>query len=39
MFNDKIEHALKEWENGKKANKIAFTEENAKQRFDFHQSS
>ena len=34
MINDKIEHALKEWENGKKANKFAFSEENAKLRYD-----
>jgi len=30
----KIEHALKEWENGKKAHKAAFTEDSAKHRFD-----
>jgi hypothetical protein len=29
----KIEHALKEWENGKKAHKVAFSEESAKQRW------
>lgn len=36
MFNDKIEHALKEWLNGKKANVFAFSEDNVKLRFDFH---
>ena len=35
----KIQHALKEWENGKKANKVAFTEDNAKQRSEFKISS
>jgi hypothetical protein len=33
MFSIKIEHALKEWENGKKAHKVAFSEDSAKQRF------
>lgn len=36
MFIVKIEHALKEWENGKKAYKVAFSEDSAKQRFDSH---
>jgi len=31
----KIEHALKEWENGKKAHKVGFVEDIAKHRFDF----
>jgi len=35
MFIVKIEHALKEWENGKKAHKIAFAEDIAKHRLDF----
>jgi len=35
MMNAKIEHALKEWENGKKAHKIPFAEDLAKTRFDF----
>jgi hypothetical protein len=33
MFSVEIEHALKEWENGKKAHKMAFSEDNAKHRF------
>ena len=33
MFSVEIEHALKEWENGKKAHKVAFSEDNAKHRF------
>jgi hypothetical protein len=35
MFSVKIEHALKEWENGKKAYKVAFSEDSAKQRFNY----
>jgi hypothetical protein len=35
MFSLEIEHALKEWENGKKAHKVAFSEDNAKIRFYF----
>jgi len=35
MFIIKIEHALKEWENGKKAHNIAFGEDIAKHRLDF----
>jgi len=35
MFSVEIEHALKEWENGKKAHKVVFLEDNAKLRFDF----
>ena len=34
-FIIKIEHSLKEWSNGRKANKMAFTEDIAKQRFFF----
>jgi hypothetical protein len=34
-FIIKIEHSLKEWSNGRKANKISFTEDIAKQRFFF----
>ena len=30
----KIEHALKEWENGKKAHKSAFSEDSVKHRLD-----
>ena len=33
MFSVKIEHALKEWENGKKAHKVVFSEDNANRRF------
>jgi hypothetical protein len=39
MFGIKIEHALKEWDNGKKAYKVAFSEDSAKQRFVVHSSS
>ena len=35
MFSLEIEHALKEWENGKKAHKVAFLEDNVKIRFYF----
>ena len=31
----KIEHALNEWENGQKAHKVPFAEDNAKHRFNF----
>jgi hypothetical protein len=34
-FIIKIEHSLKEWSNGRKANKISFTEDIAKQRLFF----
>ena len=35
MFTIKIEHALKEWENGKKAHKVAYAEDIAKHRWIF----
>jgi hypothetical protein len=34
-FSSKIEHSLKEWSNGRKANKISFSEDIAKQRYIF----